>query len=578
MPVPPKKASPEKKTASKKRLSDKQKKALRILTYIGVILLLLIPTYFAIGSYIMVKNAPVENTDTYYTSMELIGPNGTALAVSPASQESMNPEEGKIFDSFRKMLENVIYTTGVPENHTGKYQVRFQTNIGEEHYTFYFSTEKSTAYITKNDNTTWLTEDASVEYFLNSPYAYELYEQSTPPVLTTAATDVIIPTQLSWSYQTKDGTFANLAQFSVTDQVLTYPIANDIVFYFTRQPSSCHLTIWDNGSVLVDQDGVDGISLTQLTQGKLLDFEIEAFYGQTSANKYYGRAVYSFRMSVVEAASFFMNGIAAEASTTHQEIYGNYQMLCCLNVRNEQNLVITATPALKSNPIVFRRGDKVYAAIPADTVGERSLTVTYGTISSTFKLNIAEKADATDHEYADGALRGDFELALNGGWLDTHIASKGATADSDTAFKFTPGGAFGVIADNALPSIHFGDRLTITDNNEVTDRELPFELYQISGTVRALAAGTVLETGENDILGRYIIIDHGCGLYTWYCALGDIRVNLIKGHVVGKGDALGLAGRTGLGFSDSDGVLLMATWGKQAINPQYLRETPFDIS
>jgi len=567
---------PQKTPEVKSKLSPQQKKVVTILTYIGIALLLLIPTYIAIASYLVGKNAPEESTDTYYTSMELIGPGGNTVTLYPATHETSASEEAKIFDCFRSMLENDIYATGVPEEHTGRYQVVFQTNMGVERYTFHFSTEKSSAYITDANQANWLTEDAAVEYFLNSHYAYELYEQSAPPVLTTAATDVIVPSLLTWSYQTKDGTFADRVALETTEELRTYPIANDIAFYFTRQPSTCHLTIRQNGNVIIEQDSVDGISLAQLTQGTILDFEIEAIYGQSSANKYYGRAVYRFRMNVVEAASFYLGGVSSESAVTHQAAYGNYLMLSCLNVPNEQKLEITATPALKTAPIVFRRGEKVYAAIPADTVGARTLKIKYGTIESTFYLNVTASA-ATEHTLDADALRGDWEMALDGGKLAELIAAKGANTDSTVGHLLTPTGTFAA-PDSSSPVISFADRLTVTGNAAISDREIPFELYHSSNTVLAGAAGRVAERGENDILGKYVIIDHGCGLYSWYCGLSEFdEVRTAVGRPVSKGDIVGRSGKTALGMKDTDGFLLLVTWGKQAIDPAYLRSTPFSI-
>ena len=558
------------------RRSAKQKKILRILYYCGITLLLLIPTYFAIGSYLMVKNAPVVSTDTYYTAMEITGPNGAFFEVYPTGHESSDEEEGRIFECFNSMLKNNTFATGVPDSHVGAYRLNVRTNLGSEQYTFHFSTEANKAFFTKSDGSAWMTEDETVEYFLNSPYAFELYEPSTPPSLTTAATDVVIPTKLVWSYQTKDGTFAELSQLATTSEILTYPIANDIVFYFTRQPTSCHLTIRENGTVLLEQNSVDNISLAQLTQGTVLDVEIRAFYNQSSTSQYYGQAEYRFRMRVEEAASFFINGISADNGGVHSTIFGRYQLLSCQNVRNPQNLQIEATPALKSAPVIFRRGDKVYAAIPADTVGTRTLQVTYGTISSTFTLQIDEMQGTNDLHFESNQLRGDWALALGGDRLATLIAANGAAADTASPFLFTPAGTLGSVAEDATPIVTFGDRLTLDSGDELDGISLPFEYYKTSGAVKAMAAGVVVRIGEDDVLGKYVIVDHGGGLYTWYCGLGD-DIRVTQGQAVGKGDTLGLSGQSGLGFDDEDGVLVLATWGKQAIDPQYLRDASIQI-
>ena len=552
-----------KKNISTPESSEPRINVLRIFYWIGIALLLLIPFYLAIGTFLMARNKPEEKIETYYTSIQLTGPTGTQTTLHPLRENESETERTKIFEQFQYMLENSTYVPGIPDEHSSRYEAIRFTNTGSEKYTFFFSTENEYAYFTDAEGMSFITEKNAADYFLNSTFAYELYEQAKPPILTSALTDVIIPSQLNWSYKTQNGSFSDLTQYSFTNQVLTYHIANDIAFYFTREPTSCHLTIRDGDTVLLDQSSLSNISLPQLTQGKVLDFAIEATYAKTDDVSFAGRAVYRFRMMVVEPASFSLSG-------TEEVVYGNYQILSCLNVSNEQNLEIIATPALKSQPIVFRRGDKVYAAIPADTVGSRDLTVRYGNISHTFRINVIGKSDASAHSHTASELRGDWEGALSG------FLNGGATADSDGAFRFTPSARFGDIVSDGSRVIAFGDTLTVT-GSKIADASLPFEYYRTSAAIKAPAAGTVLEIGENDLLGKYIILDHGCGLYTWLCGLSTIRPDLPKGHLVARGDVLGLAGRTGLGFADADGVLVLATWGKQAIDPEALRSADIPI-
>lgn len=536
--------------------SPKQGRLLKILTRVGLILLILIPTYLAVISYSIVKNAPTSTVETYYTGLEIKGPSGYVVSASPEHPES---EEAALFECFRLMLSNAVYTPGIPDTHVGHYTVTMLTNTDPEEYAFHFSPTDGAAYYTDAAGVTRRTADNSAEYFLNSPFSFELYTESTPPVLTTAATDEIIPTELSWSYRTEDGTFSELTRINTTQSVLTYPIANDIAFYFSLEPSSCTLSIRD-GDTLLHNGGISNISLPQLTQGKVLDFEIEASYGQDSRYNYYGHALYRFRMSVVEAASFTID--------VTEGTLGGYFMLTCHNVRNENKLVITASPALASTPIIFKRGETVYAAIPADTVGQRRLTATYGTISKGFDLTVGERGDAAQHHFAKDTLRGDWETVLDSA-LPGRIEAMGATADNDL---FTPQqGAFGLPSASGVRVMRFGDALTI-GSAESTSRLLPFELYEASGAVMAMSSGKVLEicVDESDPLGKYVIIDHGAGLYTWYCGLSDIKVE--RGAYVRVGQAIGTAGRTGVGLSDKDGFMILATFGKTAIDPQALRE------
>lgn len=537
-----------------------------ILSRIGIAFLVFIPLALALTNFFYVKNTPEEVIETYYTSLEIQGPTGTVVTVLPADEDASPTEDSRLFNAFLQMLTDAVYTPGVPDTHTGRYLVTMRTNMGELVYTFHFSTNDGAAYYTDQDGINYRTADGKAEAFLNSSYAYELYDQSTPPVLTSAATDIITPSSLSWSYQTKDGTFAELTQLTLTNEVLTYPIANDVAFVFSLPPSTCKLTIRSNGRILHTGESVSSISLpsSELSQGNMLDFEIEAVYQQDSRCKYYGNAIYRFRMVVVEAAKFFLDGVSADAATLHTATNGDYFLLSCQNVRNEQNLVISASPALTTDPVIFKRNEIVYAAIPADRIGQQQLTVTYGTVSSSFSLQVTEKTDATNHDTV--SLRGDWDGALNGGLLNSYITSIGAAADTAHTYKFTPNTAFAAPVTSGRV-FAFGDTLSV---GTLQTASLPFELYTTTEAVCAMGGGYVLEAVENDtLLGNYVILDHGGGLYTWYCGLKQIDV--AKGFPVERGQRIGTAGSNGLGIADTDCVLVLATWGKTAISPECLR-------
>lgn len=535
--------------------------AAKLLGRIGIVLLILIPTYFAIIGYLVVKNRPEEIIDTYYTSMEISGPGGSHFTATPSSE---------LFESFRKMIVDSVYTTGIPDTHiTGKYAVVMQTNTGAEHYTFHFSITDGAAYYINAGGTIYRTADGRAESFLNSTYAYELYPQSAPPVLTTAVTDKVTPTQLSWYYQTQNGTFAGLSQVAVTDKILTYPIANDISFGFSLEPTSCVLTI-KYGDTEQTYSSVNNISLPTLTQGTVLDIHIEANFAEDSRNNYYGLAVYNFRMTVVEAASFSL-----DATSKH---FGDYFLLTCHNVKNETELVISASPALQNAPLIFKRGEVVYAAIPADAVcsdpqSPRQLTVVYGSVSDTFRLTIHPTDNTKEVTFVGAVLHGDWQGALNS-LLTDKLRDKGAGSESSMTSKFALGESFASPIEDGEQLIAFGDKLTVSGTS-LENKTALFEYYRTDGAVLAMAGGYVVETGYDELLGNYVILDHGGGIYTWYCGLGSIEVTP---SYVRTGERLGMAGQTGFGMAEKAGVTVLATCGKTVISPQYLRQHTVNAS
>ena len=61
--------------------------------------------------------------------------------------------------------------------------------------------------------------------------------------------------------------------------------------------------------------------------------------------------------------------------------------------------------------------------------------------------------------------------------------------------------------------------------------------------VSAAFAGTVTETGESDVWGKYVLVRHSDSLETYYCHLNEIYVE--QGAVIRSGETVGLLGSTG---------------------------------
>ena len=247
-------------------------------------------------------------------------------------------------------------------------------------------------------------------------------------------------------------------------------------------------------------------------------------------------------------------------------MYGGYFIVRCENVNNPDKLTINTTPA-NITPVLFARGDLLYIAFPADQVGSHTLQITYGTISKSFEL-VATPTVGTMHSPDKTTLGTDY-LTLLRTTIPALIAEKGANASSTLTTDQTkiPGGNFAAVS--AARIFSYADTLTL-DGVAHTDTPLSFSLYRINGNVTALSAGTVLEVGEREDIGKYVIVDHGCGLYTWYAGLGELRTH--TGAILRAGDAVGVAS-TKLYAENS--ALIMATLGKQTLSVEQLAASGF---
>ena len=62
--------------------------------------------------------------------------------------------------------------------------------------------------------------------------------------------------------------------------------------------------------------------------------------------------------------------------------------------------------------------------------------------------------------------------------------------------------------------------------------------------ISAAASGTVAETGYNDAMGNYVVIDHGDGVTTTYEHCSDVYAE--EGQDISQGDTIAAVGSTGI--------------------------------
>jgi septal ring factor EnvC (AmiA/AmiB activator) len=85
-------------------------------------------------------------------------------------------------------------------------------------------------------------------------------------------------------------------------------------------------------------------------------------------------------------------------------------------------------------------------------------------------------------------------------------------------------------------------------------------------SVKTLQNGIVAYIGKDEALGNYVIIDHGCGLRTWYTNLSGVDVSV--NDIVLIGQHIGKAGKSSV--SNSEGFTLYCTIYDTIINPNSL--------
>jgi hypothetical protein len=128
---------------------------------------------------------------------------------------------------------------------------------------------------------------------------------------------------------------------------------------------------------------------------------------------------------------------------------------------------------------------------------------------------------------------------------------------------------------NALPNddlsiaYSFSDKFTVTSQFQSNAYALGCFYESISpraNEIFALNSGIVTHTGSSQRLGNIVVVDHGMGLCTWYCNLGDIDVR--TGDVLAKGELIGKAGNSPL--VSKNGTLIICSVYNVFVDPELI--------
>jgi murein DD-endopeptidase MepM/ murein hydrolase activator NlpD len=106
---------------------------------------------------------------------------------------------------------------------------------------------------------------------------------------------------------------------------------------------------------------------------------------------------------------------------------------------------------------------------------------------------------------------------------------------------------------------------------------LPFDMIGIEFSASAdveipvINSGVVCASGEDRVLGKYVVVDHGYGLKSWYCNLSEALVSV--GDAVTKGEAIAKTGNSA--FYSQSGFYLVTTVLGTPVSPYAIYEGNF---
>jgi len=510
----------------------------KILLFALGLVLLFIPTYIAIASYNSQK--PSENLPTVST-LTISDPEGRTSTVT-----SDNDPNG-VFEMFNSINASGTPVSSLPDSLAGNgfLLVTFSTPDSDQSYKYYFTTSSSDCYYADPTGKIYKIAINRAKEFLGSSYSVYLYKTATPPVLTASGTSVISATAMEWYYLVSGGTYQQYDYQPSTNDSLTYDVGNNFTFNFSIAPSDSNLKVFNADELLYD-GGINDLHDLRLTRNSTLRFLITASWAQVGESEYYGNASYEFNALVLAPAEFKIGESVIE--------HGDIVAISGVNVTNPADIKVTFEPQLANGfePKFYADGELVHALIPFSydvPNGEYKITVTYGITTQTLNLTVGESRYGFNKAATKYSAS---EAVISTFYAEDDIAAYNSVRNdickNTEELKYFSGAFINYETAGTLTSKKSTIKLGFTRENILKDGRtfkhtgIDFEV-SAGVDVPAMSSGKVVYAGFCDVLGNFVVVDHGYGLKTWYAHLSEISVSV--GDIVRTSQSLGKTGNTG---------------------------------
>lgn len=500
-----------------------------------LILVLFIPSYIGVYSYIHTNKKPVTpDTATGVTISDIVGKSYTAAADSDIAK-LLN----RIISSSTPLSEPPAALSG-----SDYFKVTFTEGKRSTEYRYFFSQNTDAVYFLDAAGKSYLVSEEDAAEFLQTPYAQCLYAEAYLPEMKNGD-NVILPTSYNWAYQTagaKNILASTLAE-TATDTV-SYTSKSGLSFDFgDRTPASFTVTLTADGNVLYSGDYASIGGAVDVKKYSALTVEAAVEWKGNEEHMSSGSATYKFVLNIEAQTEFFLGADSVQP--------GGIIPISAYNVADASKITFAAEPALTHGgktitPKFYADGKNAYAILPTtyETVpGTYTFTFTYDGMSFPFTFTVTEK---TFKKQAYDIAKATAEATRNAKTLAAYDKLVAEIAAGDFGTKYFDGVWNTGIAEegyNGTIMTGYGLYRSVSKTGEVY-RHDGVDFYAKDGSkVLAVNAGKVVYVGVSDYPGVFVVIDHGYGLLSWYGNLAKATVK--TGDVVAAGDVIATSGSTG---------------------------------
>ncbi|MCQ2424803.1 MAG: M23 family metallopeptidase [Lachnospiraceae bacterium] len=515
---------------------DIGKKLRKVIITVIVVVAALIPTMIAIAKYQSVEKTPVKEGSV--SSMRLTLPDGTEKTydVDTLCEEPSIGEDA--IGYFMRLHKNAGEIMEIPDLEPGRTAVvkAVYTSYKKEYeYTYYFTSDSSHAYYTDSDGKCYRVTEQDALAFLQSSFAETLYASSVPPMMKIGE-ETVLPAGMKWYYQSYDDVFRETEGIPLASSVPSFLLQGPLGLVFDLEPDYLNV-VMKNGGTVAYEGQLSGIRPELLTENATYSVEIDARWYQTDLRTGYGEATYRIEETVLAPVVFSI------ADT--EVLPGEFIVISAKNAVDPEGILFSCEPAITASPVFLRDGEDYCRALLPIGIGESGKTfrikLKYGETEQIFEVKSKDYQytpfNNFDMPYDTAVLRS----AANEQAFYDELRAVLSSASEPRHFTSEP---------LELPPtsnyIRYGFGRTCEVKATAVIFVSPFTHYIYLGArpdVTAVADGKVVYVGRTAMTGNTVVIDHGLGLKSVYCCMGDPSVTV--GSTVKRGDKVGTIGKTG---------------------------------
>lgn len=494
--------------------------------------------------------------------------NNEQNSVTEDSETSAEPALAT--DAYLRLTSNSILVGELPDEYANSAYIDIQTGIS--HYKFYFSEDGKKAYYILNDTSVYAVDARALSEFYTSDASIDV--EARPPVLYFNGS-AVSPSGSEYFYVLGSGAKVSLSYDC--DEATESLVSKNSNLYlsFDFAPDECTVNLY-SGDKTVFAGDLKSLAERSFEGYESLYCRITAKWNERKC-ALCGNANYMFTVTFNEGESDESGPVDTAPETPAFECFldtdsitvGEYVVIKMINVADRELIEISTTPAMKSSSIV-EFGDVCYTfvAVPLDASPEiYFVNVKYGDEIKTLQYTVSSrvckerKYDVSDLlvklTRTEAALK-EYDNIIQ--TLSSMSVQEGISTDmridqENSAFR------------DSNIYLGFGHYRTLGDGTRYQMNGVDYRVTE-GESIPAIASGTVAYAGYSQYLGKYVVIDHGAGIKTYYAHLSAL--NLSEGDMVAVGESVGCAGKTG--FTSTSGVYLMCTVNGVIVSPYKILE------